>query len=139
LTVREEFNSASFYKFLAEKKLFASKCKSCQVLYLPPHPICAKCYGSDMEWVELKGKGELVAFTIIAVGPTFTIEEGHDRNRPYIVGIVELDEGPKISGRIIGLDVKNPNDIKVGTPVTIEFHEPKDRGKCYITFNAKTR
>jgi scaffold protein (connect acetoacetyl-CoA thiolase and HMG-CoA synthase) len=139
LTVLTEFNSDSFYKHLAERKLMASKCKNCYTLYLPPHPMCTKCHGKDMEWVQLEGAGKLAAYTVIAVGPTFTIKEGYDRNKPYVVGIVELKEGPKISGRITGLEVANPIDIIVGTTVNVEFPEPREGGKCYLTFNAKNR
>ena len=100
MTDEREVNSASFYQFLTEKKLMASRCKKCQALYLPPHPICIKCHGNEMEWVEMKGKGKLATFTAIAVGQSRTIEEGYSRDNPYLVGIVELDEGPKVSGRI---------------------------------------
>jgi len=136
LTEERKFNSASFYQFLAEKKLMGSKCKKCQALYLPPHPICIKCYGSDMEWVELKGDGKLAAFTAISVGPTCTIAEGHDRNNPYLVGIVKMDEGPKICGRIHGIDSKNPDRIKVGTTVKVEFPEQVQSTRRYVAFKA---
>lgn len=132
-----EFNSASFYQFLAEKKLMASRCKKCQALYLPPHPICTKCSGNDMEWVEMKGNGKLAAFTAVAVGPTSTIEEGYDRNNPYLVGIVQLDEGPKVSSRIQGLDAKKPESIKVGTPLTVDFLEPAEGKQCFLAFKAQ--
>lgn len=136
MTEERKFNSTSFYQFLAEKKLMASRCKKCQALYLPPHPICIKCYGSDMEWVELKGDGKLAAFTAISVGPTCTIAEGHDRNNPYLVGIVKMDEGPKISGRIHGIDPKNPDKIKVGTAVKVEFPEEAESARRYVAFKA---
>lgn len=137
MTEESEFNSASFYRFLAEKKLMASRCKKCQALYLPPHPICSKCHGNDMEWVKMKGKGRLAAFTAVAVGPSFTIEEGYDRDNPYLVGVVELEEGPKVSGRIRGLDARKPEGIKVGTPLTVEFMEQEEGRRCFVAFKAR--
>jgi uncharacterized OB-fold protein len=137
MTEEREVNSASFYQFLTEKKLMASRCKKCQALYLPPHPICTKCHGNDMEWVEMKGKGKLATFTAIAVGQSRTIEEGHSRDNPYLVGIVELDEGPKVSGRILGIDVKKPENIEVGTPLTIEFTDQGEGRNCFVAFKAK--
>ncbi len=136
MTKEREFNSASFYQFLSEKKLMAARCKNCQALFLPPHPICIKCHGPNMEWVEMKGKGKLAAFTVIAVGPSFTLDEGYSRDNPYLVGIVKLDEGPKVSGRIHGIDPGKPKDIKVGIPLTVEFLEPEEGKKCYLAFNA---
>jgi uncharacterized OB-fold protein len=137
LTGDKEINSSSFYQFLGEKKLMGTRCKKCHALYLPPHPICIKCYSSDMEWVQMKGEGKLAAFTVIAVGPTCTIDEGYSRNNPYLVGIVKLDEGPKICGRIHGIDTKNPEKIRVGTPLRIEFPEQSAAGKRpYLVFKA---
>ena len=138
MTGEKEVSSSSFYQFLSEKKLMASRCKKCHALYLPPHPICTKCYSSDMEWVQMKGEGKLAAFTVIAVGPTCVIAEGYDRNNPYLVGIVKLDEGPKICGRIHGIDTKSPEKIKIGTPLKIEFPEQSAAGKRpYLVFKAQ--
>ena len=137
MTEEREVNSASFYQFLTEKKLMASRCKKCQALYLPPHPICIKCHGNEMEWVEMKGKGKLAAFTAIAVGQSCTIEEGYSRDNPYLVGIVELDEGPKISGRILGIDAKKSENIKMGTPLTVEFTEQGEGKNCFVAFKAQ--
>ena len=137
MTEEREVNSASFYQYLAERKLMASRCKQCQALYLPPHAICAKCHGSDMGWVEMKGNGKLAAFTSICVGPSCTLEEGYDRDNPYLVGVVQLDEGPKVSARITGLDPTKPEAVEVGTPLTVEFLEPAEGKKCYLAFKAK--
>jgi uncharacterized OB-fold protein len=132
---QREFSGASFYQLLGEKKLMASKCKKCGALYLPPKPMCTSCYGDEMEWAEMKGKGKLAAFTTIAVAPTLMIEEGYGRDNPYCTGVVELEEGPKISARILGVDAKKPDEIKVGTPLTVEFVE-RGEGEEKKTFLA---
>lgn len=136
--MEREFTSASFNQFLGEKKLMASKCTKCGALYLPPRPLCIKCFSSEMEWVEVKGKGKLAAFTTIHVGPTFMLEEGYDRNNPYCTGVVELEEGPKISARILGLDAKKPGEIKIGTPLTVDFVErgEGEGKKTFLAFKA---
>jgi len=133
--VEREFTSASYNQFLGEKKLMASKCTKCGALYLPPRPLCIKCFGSEMEWVEMKGKGKLAAFTTIYVGPTFMLEEGYDRNNPYCTGVVELEEGPGISARILGVDAKKPEEIKIGTPLAVDFVE-RGEGEAKRTFLA---
>lgn len=137
MTDQKEITSSSFYQYLSEKKLMGTKCKKCGALFLPPHPICNKCHSNDIEWIAMNGKGKLAAFSVIAVGPSFTINEGYSRNNPYVVGIVHLDEGPKISARITGLDANNPERIKVGTQVSIEYLTPEKDKRCYITFKAK--
>ncbi len=52
------FSDNSFDQFLNEEKLMGSKCKNCGALSAPPRPICIKCHSSDMQWVEMKGRGK---------------------------------------------------------------------------------
>jgi uncharacterized OB-fold protein len=76
-----------------------------------------------MEWVEFKGTGRLAAFSSIVVAPPYMVKEGFNRNNPYVVGVVELEEGAKTVARIIGFDAKKPELIRVGTPLKAEFLE----------------
>jgi uncharacterized OB-fold protein len=117
------FTINSFETFLKEKKLMASKCKKCGALWLPPRPICLKCYSNELGWTQLNGKGKLVAFTVIGVGPIPMIDAGYGRDNPYCTGIVELDEGPRISAQILGVDVTCPENIRIGTSLTADFVE----------------
>ena len=118
----ERFFSDIYYdKYLDEDKLMGSRCKKCGALFTPPRSICIKCYDSDMEWVEMSGKGKLGAFTCISVGPQFMIEQGYNRKNPYCVGVVELEEGTRVDARIEGVDTTNPESIKVGMPLTVKF------------------
>jgi uncharacterized OB-fold protein len=88
-----------------------------------------------MEWVEMRGKGNLVAFTCIAIGPPFMIKEGYDRKHPYVSGVVELEEGVKVVARIEGVDGSKPETIKIGTPLRVEFLH-KGEGANSTTFLA---
>ena len=69
----------------------------------------------------MKGTGRLAAFTSIVVAPPYMVKEGYDRNNPYIVGVIELEEGVKTVARIVGVNAKKPEQIKVGTPLKAEF------------------
>lgn len=115
------FSDISYHQFLNEEKLMGSKCRRCGALFVPPRSICIKCHGMEMQWVETKGKGRLVAFTCIAVGPPFMIDEGYDRQRPYVSGVVELEEGPRVDARIEEVDGNKPETIKIGTSLTAKF------------------
>ena len=132
------FSDTSYKQFLNEEKLMGSRCRKCGALFLPPRSICTKCHGSDMEWVEMKGKGKLVAFTCITVGPPFMIEEGYDRAHPYCSGVAKLEEGVKIVARIEGVDTTNPETIKIGTPLAVRYLHRGDAEnmKTYLAFSA---
>jgi uncharacterized OB-fold protein len=130
------FSDISYEQFLNEEKIMGSKCKKCDALYAPPRPICIKCHGSEMEWVEMKGEGTLSAFTCIAVGPPFMIAEGYNRKNPYVSGVVELDGGVRVDARIEGVDASRPEDIKVGMPLRAKFlHRGEgDKTETYLAF-----
>lgn len=115
------FTAHSFNQFLNENKLMASRCPACDQTHIPPRAICPDCFSDQLEWVEMSGKGKLAAYTAITVGPTMMIEQGFDRSNPYLAGIVKLDEGQKISGRLIGFDASTPDNVRIGSPVVVEF------------------
>ena len=50
-------------------------------------------------------------------------EKGFGRDNPYCTGIVTLEEGPRISARILGVDAANPQNIKTGTPMTMDLED----------------
>ena len=121
--IERAFTSDSFYQYAAEKKLMGSRCQTCGKISCPPRPICIHCQGDKMEWVELKGKGKIAAFSVIPYGPMPFVKEGYGRDNPHCSGIVELEEGVKVAAQILGVDVKHPENIKIGMPVILDFTE----------------
>jgi len=136
--ISRPFTAASFYQFLTEKKLMGAHCPKCEAIYLPPRAICPQCLGEDLEWSQVSGKGKLASFTSIYISPTFMIEQGFDRENPYLTGIVELDEGPKISARLVGFDASQPEQTKIGTSLSVTYleHGEGDEVKTYLAFRA---
>jgi uncharacterized OB-fold protein len=128
------FTAASFNQLVREKKLTGSRCVNCDALYLPPRAICPRCHGDQMAWVAMSGKGKLAAFTAVSVAPTFMTQQGYGRDKPYVSGVVELEEGVKISARILGVDAKSPETIRVGMPVEVEFIGAQEEGRAYLGF-----
>ncbi len=114
-------NDISYETYLGEEKLMGSRCRSCRAVFLPPRPICTECRSAEMDWEEVEGRGKLVSFTCITVGPPSMKAEGFDRNNPYCLGIVELDRGVRVVARIQGVDARNPETIRIGTPLSASF------------------
>jgi uncharacterized OB-fold protein len=63
---------------------------------------CPKCRSSEVEWVEIKETGELVAFTTVMYGPA-----GFENHVPYTLAAVKFPNGLRIFGEI---DAKMPNE-----------------------------
>jgi hypothetical protein len=115
------FSDLSFQQYLNENKLMGSRCRRCGSLSAPPRPICIHCHATQLEWVSMSGKGKLAAFSCIAIGPPSMIAEGYDRNNPYCVGVVELDEGVRVDARIEGVNGREPQTIRMGMPLQVVF------------------
>ena len=119
-----DFNSHTFYNKLKEdRQLVGVKCTSCGHLSPEPRPMCPECHGFDMEWHQFSGKATLSTFTCISVVPVLMAEKGYGRDKPYCSGIVTLEEGPRISARINGVDGNNPQDIQTGMEVVLDFDD----------------
>jgi len=70
--------------------------------------------------IKLDGKGKIITYSIIHVGP-----EDFEEQIPYPIAIVELDEGPRITAQIVDC---NLNDIKIGMRVESTFRRIQEDG-----------
>lgn len=149
----KEFTAASFYEFLAGRKLMGTRCTCDGTVFLPPRAYCPDCASQSpripggphvgdsrdgaMEWLEFSGKGMLLTFTIIYIGPAAMIAAGFNRKNPYCVGIVQLEEGPRISALITGVNPFKPETIAVGSAVSLDIQElgPAGAKKPVLAFH----
>ncbi|HZK18230.1 MAG TPA: Zn-ribbon domain-containing OB-fold protein [Clostridia bacterium] len=101
-----------YFEALKEGKLLGLKCGECGSITAPPKACCDNCAGIDLEVVGLKGKGEIKTYTITRVAP-----EGLEA--PYVVALVELEEGPWIMGNVEDVDLENVDIALIGKKVTV--------------------
>jgi uncharacterized OB-fold protein len=97
---------------LKQDKLLGLKCRACGALTVPPKMACRQCASFDMEVVEVKTTGKIRTFTTVFVGA-----EGRESEVPYILVIVELDEGPWLMGNLDGIDPKTASMELIGKKV----------------------
>lgn len=128
---QEPITGAVFYNYLDKKQLMASKCDDCDQIFIPPRAICLNCHSEELNWFPLTGNGTVIAFTAVYIGPTFMTAQGYDRTNPYLTGIVELEEGARISARLLGFDPKTPAEVRIGTPVFVDFIQIENNNKPF--------
>jgi uncharacterized protein len=104
--------SAPYWDSLNEGKLTIQKCTACGSLQHYPRPFCVNCLSSDLEWERVSGRATLFSFTIVrrAASPAFAPD------LPYVLAIVELEEGPHMTGNVIGIPVE---EVVVGMPLEL--------------------
>ncbi|MEM2434527.1 MAG: Zn-ribbon domain-containing OB-fold protein [Candidatus Bathyarchaeia archaeon] len=108
------FTIEQFYKFVSERKIMGVKCEKCEKIFVPPRPLCPNCLSTNLKWIQLKGRGKLLTYTVIHVAP-----ERFQHLAPYALGIVELEEGVRLPGIIQGV---KPEDIKIGMSLEVDFN-----------------
>lgn len=120
----KEFNAASYRSYLKEeRKLMGVRCRTCGQLSAVPRPLCVACHGKDIEWYEFSGKARLSTFTCISIVPASMAKKGYGRDNPYCTGIVTLEEGPRASARITGVDATNPQTIKTDMELVLDLED----------------
>jgi uncharacterized OB-fold protein len=67
-----------------------------------------------MGWVQACGRGVVHTFTVIRQ----TADPFLKARVPYVVAMVELEEGPRIMSNVIGCDV---DAVHIGMPVSVTF------------------
>ena len=102
----------------------AKKCSKCGSISFPPRLVCPECGSRSFKDYVMKDTGKILTFTTIEVGhPQFADQV------PYTVGIVELDDGARITAQITDVD---PSKLKIGDKVKLEFRKIQDDGKAGI-------
>ena len=117
-----------YLKNIEEGMFKAYKCVDCGMIIAPPSGTCYGCGSSNMKWAEVSGKGKLISFTVIHIAPDEFVEEA-----PYYVAIIELEEGTRVSARLLGFDPLKPEEISLGIAVKLDYEKGKS-GKTYLAF-----
>jgi len=110
-------NVARFWREIPQRyNLIGNKCGSCGKVFFPPREACPECrrksIGKMMD-LKLAGKGKIVTYSIIHVGPS-----DFEKQVPYPIAVIKLDEGPKLTAQIVDCDL---NDVKIGMKVESTF------------------
>lgn len=101
-----------FIDYLEKGKVMATKCKDCGELFFPPRADCYKCLTSNMEWIEVSGKGKLLSFSKLEYSPV-----GFGDDLPYSIALLDYGDY-KVFGRLAN-DLPE-EDVKVGMEMKVE-------------------
>jgi len=101
-----------YQKALEEGKYIGLKCGSCGAVMFPPKGVCNHCGGTNLQPKDIIRKGVIKTFTVIRVAP-----EG--KKPPYIIVMVELEEGPCVLGNLEGLSLEAADFSLIGKKVKL--------------------
>jgi uncharacterized OB-fold protein len=88
--------SRQFWAAAAARRLVLQRCSACGGHQFYPRPLCLVCESSELSWIEASGRGRVYSMTTVHVLVLSELPP------PYVVAVVELDEGPRLTTNLIG-------------------------------------
>ncbi len=93
-----DLESRLFWEYLKKNELRLQKCMECSRLRFPPYPACPYCGAPGGYWVSLSGKGKVYSWIVV----NHSVDPRLKEDVPYAVALVEMEEGPRLLGRLVG-------------------------------------
>jgi uncharacterized protein len=106
--------SAPFWDGAERGELLVQRCHGCGAHQFYARPFCLACGADDPEWVSVSGAGTVYSAVCVRIPVV------DDLPVPYAVGLVELDEGPRL---LAGLGA----GCEIGSRVVARWHERDDQ------------
>ena len=91
--------SLPYWQAASEHRLALPKCEDCQKFWFPPSRTCPHCLSANFSFQNVSGKGKIFSFVTFhrIYRPAFT------NDVPYVVALIELDEGPRLLSNIMSV------------------------------------
>jgi uncharacterized protein len=106
--------SRPFWEAARRHELRLQHCGACNHYVYYPRDRCPYCMADKLEWRDASGRGKVHSYTVVRRASTRSFADG-----PYVLAIVELDEGPRLTTNVVAA----PENVKVGMPVTVYFDD----------------
>ena len=89
-----------YWDAAAEGRLLVQRCAACGEYQWYARAHCVACAAGEPAWVEAAGTGRLHTYSVLqkTPNPEFAAD------LPYVLGIVELDEGVRVSTNVVDVD-----------------------------------
>ena len=108
--------SGPFWQAARQHRLAIQKCNECGGTWFPPSTVCRHCGARNVRWIDAVGRGKVHSFVVF----NRLYHEGWEGELPYVVAIVELAEGARMLGNIVGVDVEK---VVCDMPVAVVFDD----------------
>lgn len=117
-----------FWREIDERySLKGVKCGNCGCVLFPTRTLCPQCRHESVGKLapfKLNGTGVVEAITTVHSPPA-----GFELQAPYLLAIVKMDEGPRITTQIV--DAK-PGEVAIGDKVRAVFRRINTEGEAGV-------
>jgi uncharacterized OB-fold protein len=111
--------SEPYWNAAKQHRLELPRCNACKKFWFPPSQSCPHCLSADFSFVPVSGKGKVFSFVTFhrVYHPAF------EQEVPYVVALVELEEGPRLLSNIVGV---TPDKVACEMAVKVVFDDVAD-------------
>jgi uncharacterized OB-fold protein len=108
--------SAPYWEAAKKHRLELPRCHACGQFWFPPSRTCPHCLAADFSWKAVSGRGKVFSFVVFhrVYHPAFA------EDVPYVVAVVELEEGPRLLTNIVGVA---PEKVSCEMAVKVVFDD----------------
>ena len=108
--------SLPYWQAAKEHRLALPRCEDCEKFWHPPSRTCPHCLSANFAFRDVSGRGKVFSFVTFhrVYRPAFAEEV------PYVVALVELEEGPRLLTNILGV---SHEDVRCEMPVEVVFDD----------------
>jgi uncharacterized OB-fold protein len=108
--------STPFWAAAKESRLVLPRCNACGSTWFPPTHACPSCGSTEHAWIAASGRGKVFSFVVVHR----VYHPGFADKVPYVVAVIELDEGPRMLSNVVGIP---PGEVRCDMPVRVTFKE----------------
>ncbi|HET9884165.1 MAG TPA: OB-fold domain-containing protein [Candidatus Binatia bacterium] len=109
-----------FWEGAAKQQLLMQCCLDCSAYIWTPRPSCFECGSENIQWQKLSGRGEVYSFTVIRQVVGRAASQAFEKDIPYVIAWIDLDEGPRMITNVIGCPDEN---VTLGMKVSVVFEQ----------------
>ena len=117
-----------FQQDVREGRLNGTRCSVCEQVYLPPRPLCPRCWARCEGWVPVEDHGTVTSYVVINV-PFY----GQEIAIPYVLAHIRLDGADGTIPHLLGVPgedgqlVLPPEGVRRGMRVTASWRDADAR------------
>ena len=109
--------AAPYWEAASRHELMLPCCVRCGLVFFRPRRVCPRCWADELSWQRMSGRGAVWTFTEVHV-PFYDDTWADDV--PYVVAVIELDEGPRLLANIVEPDIDR---LAIGDRVEVTFED----------------
>ena len=106
---------AEFQAFLDDGRFMIQRSRSSGYAFYYPRVAEPLSGAQDLEWFEPSGRGLVYSTTVVRTRPP---------TEPYNVALVDLEEGPRVTTRVVGIA---PDQVSIGMAVRARIDRSEEK------------